>query len=229
MAGEPEEKNTLLGVRDIPGVREMDKLFTTFRRYTKFVFVSKWFLGVFALLLMVSMIAWPLLSRDRAGIRITFTGTETDGSKKIASPVMENPEYEGTDAQNQQFKLTGLRAIQRTPDLVEIQQVNGQLIKLDDSWVGLTSEKAEYVQKENRVELMGNVTISNDAGYVFTTPSAHIDTKTMHVTGKEHVEGVGPQGKLVATGFEIGDNGSVIRFGGKERVKMQLDQMRGKK
>jgi lipopolysaccharide export system protein LptC len=216
---DPDKKSPLWAVR------EVDYLFGAFKRYTRFVFFSKWFLGVFAILLMVSLIAWPLLSKDKAGMRITFQGTDSNGAP-VASPVMESPEYEGSDERGQQFKITGTRAIQKTPELVLIEKVQSQLIKTNGSWVGMTADGAEYYQKENRIELKGNVTVSDDTGYIFVTPSATIDTKTMHVSGKEKVEGSGPQGNILATGFEIDDNGSKIKFGGQSRTIMHIDKMK---
>src|SRR5262249_6618623 len=151
--------------------------------YTKFVLFSKWFLGVFAIVLMSSLIAWPLLTKDRSGIRITFMGTGNPNN--AASPVMEHPQYEGSDAKGQQFKVTGIRATQKTPELVLIEKVDGQLIRANGGWSSLNADTAEYRQKQNHLELIGNVVISSDTGYIFNTPRASVDTKTMHITGNE--------------------------------------------
>ncbi len=206
-------------------VREVDHLFARFRRYTRFVFYSKWFLGGFALILMVSLIAYPLISKDRSGIRVSFVGTDNAG-KPISSPVMENPEFKGTDAKDQQFKITGTRAIQKSEDLVVIEQVEGQLIQQHGGWVSVTADMAEYMQQARKIELIGNVTIADDSGYIFVTPRATVDTATMDVEGKAQVEGSGPQGNLLATGFKIRNNGGEITFGGRDRVNVTIEQMK---
>lgn len=207
------------------GVREVDHLFSAFARYTRFVLYSKWFLGVFALLLMVSLIAYPLISKDRSGIRVSFVGTST-GSAPTTSPVMEKPEYRGSDKQGQHFLVRGTRATQKTAELVIIEQVDAQLTRADGSIVTLTADRADYQQQARRIDLRGNVHVKDSTGYDFTTPSAVVDTATMNVDGQEAVDGVGPQGKLLATGFKIRDNGKAISFGGTDRVNVTLDKMR---
>lgn len=207
------------------GVREVDHLFSAFARYTRFVLYSKWAFGIIAIVLMVSLIGYPLLTKDRSGIRVSFVGTDSKG-QPISSPVMNNPEYQGTDANGQQYKVTGARAIQKTPELIVIENVEGQLVRADGSFVALSADSAEYKQKAQFIDLIGNVTITDASGYTFLTPRATVNTATMDVDGNEAVEGDGPQGKLLATGFKIRDNGKQISFGGTSRVTVKLDKMR---
>lgn len=219
MNDEPDKKFSLWGVR------EVDHLFSAFARYTRFVLYSKWVFGVFALVLMVSLIAYPLLTKDKSGIRISFVGTDSKG-QPISSPVMNHPEYQGTDKNGQQYKVTGLRAIQKTADMIVIEKVEGQLLRKDGSFVAISSDSAEYQQKAQRIELIGNVNVSDASGYTFVTSRAMVNTDNMDVDGAEPVEGTGPQGKLLATGFKIRDNGGRISFGGASRVTVHLDKMR---
>lgn len=206
------------------GVREVDHLFSAFARYTRFVLFSKWFFGIFAIVLMVSLIGYPLLTKDRSGIRVSFVGTDGTGSH-ASSPVMTNPEYRGVDAGGQQYIVKGLRAVQKEGDLIVIEQVDGQLLRADGSFMTLTSDSADYRQKANRIDLNGNVHVMDSAGYDFTTPRASVNTANMDVDGDQQVDGVGPQGKLLATGFKIRDNGKIISFGGTSRVTLTLDKM----
>lgn len=206
------------------GVREVDHLFSRFARYTRFVLYSKWAFAIIAALLIIGLIGYPLLTKDRSGIRISFVGTDASGMP-IAAPVMNNPDYQGVDAQGQQYKVTGLRAIQQTPELIIIEQVEGQLLRADGSFVALTADKAEYMQAKGIIELMGNVNVNDSQGYTFVTPRATVNTSTMDVTGNAPVEGDGPQGKLLATGFKIEDNGQKITFGGSDRVTVDIDKM----
>ncbi len=207
------------------GVRKVDHLFSAFARYTRFVLYSKWVVGVFAVLLLVSLIGYPLLTKDRSGIRVSFVGTNGK-DQPVASPVMNNPEYQGTNTSGQQYKVTGLRAIQKTSDMIVIEQVSGQLVRADGGFVALNADSAEYQQKAQRIELIGNVHVDDASGYSFTTSRAMVNTDTMDVDGNAPVEGTGPQGKLLATGFKIRDNGKRISFGGRDRVTVTLDQKR---
>lgn len=206
-------------------VKEVDHLFHRFARYTRFVLYSKWFLGGFALLLMSSLIIWPLISTDNSGMRISFTVDE--GKNKVSvgtNPVMNNPVYEGTNENGDRFKITAQHATQKTADLVVIEKVEGQLLTQEQRWISLTADRADYTQAQNNLVLTGNVTLVHDAGYNFVTPQAVIDTKTMHVKSNQQISGEGPMGTLLATGFEISDNGNRITFGGTGRVTVHLEK-----
>ncbi len=207
-------------------VREVDHLFSAFRRYTRFVFFSKWFLGVFALVLMSSLIAYPLLTKSRDGMRVSFVGSANNPGSAAASPVMNNPEFRGTDDKGQQYKINGIRAIQQTQDLVVIEQMNGILNKPNNSYNTLKADRAELQQQEKILNLYGNVTVTDDTGYVFVTPHATVNTLTMDVDGTDQVQGNGPEGNLLAIGFKIRDNGNDIFFGGTGRVNVVIDKMR---
>lgn len=222
---EPPQSNTpKTGLSANWAVREVDHLFSRFARYTRFVLYSKWFLGVFGLLLIVLLVAWPLISGSRSGTRIAFIGTEQMPNATSSAPTMENPIYEGVDAQDRQFKVTGLRAIQQPGDVVLVQHVEGQLLTKGDAFVSLTAEQALYRQKDAVIDLSGNVTVMHSNGYIFTTPSASIATDTMEVSGREQVTGEGPAGNLLATGFKIRDNGNVVQFGGVGRVTVTIER-----
>jgi len=211
------------GLSNIWAVREVDHLFSRLSRYTRFVVYSKWSLAGFALVLLVALVVWPMLSTDRSGMRVSFIGTEQIPGKSSVSPTMDNPVYEGSDKNGRQYKITGLKAIQANSDMIVVEQVEGQLVG-GTSFVNLSADRAEYNQKEQRIELQGNVHVLNDEGYSFTTPTATIDTATMMVTGQQQIVGEGPMGKLLATGFEIGDNGTKVKFGGTGRVNMVIDK-----
>lgn len=204
-------------------VREVDHLFTRFARYTRFVLYSKWFLGIFALLLLTVLVVWPMVSKDKTGMRISFVGTSSMPGKGSVSPTMNNPIFEGTDKNGQPYKLVGARAVQATSELVVVEKVEGQLLT-KNSFVSLMADRAEYRQKRNSIDLLGNVNIIHGEGYTFVTQAAQVNTKTMDVTGSGKIEGEGPLGNLLATGFQIRDNGNIIRFGGKGRVTVVIEK-----
>lgn len=207
-------------------VREVDHLFSRLGRYTRFVFYSKWSLAVLAIVLVLALVVWPLLLKDKSGVRVSFIGTAEipKNGGTGASPVMNSPVYEGTDASGQQYHITGKRAIQQSNDLIVVEQVQGQLTTKSNSTIQLTADRADYYQTQNRMELTGNIHVTHSNGYTFETSRATVDTKTMHVIGKEAVSGHGPTGNLLATGFEIIDNGAKVRFGDSGRVNVTIDK-----
>lgn len=205
-------------------VREVDHLFHRFARYTRFVFYSKWFLGLFGIALIVALVLYPIFSKDQSGMRVSFISKEMEKlNGPGAAPSMASPVYEGVDKKGQQFKISGALATQVNADLVIIDKVEGQILT-GKTFVSLTADKAEYRANDHRIELLGNVNVIHGEGYNFTTQQATIDTTTMQITGKQQITGVGPMGNLLATGFEISDNGKNVHFGGQRRVNVVIDK-----
>jgi LPS export ABC transporter protein LptC len=203
-------------------VREVDSLFSRLGRYTRFVIYGKWSLLVVALLLMASLIIWPLVAADKSGLRISFVDN-TSAKQSPTSPVMNNPEYSGSGKNGQQYKITGKTATQKTPTLILIDTVEATMTKQDGSWRILTAERAEYRQDKKLMDLYGKVTLVDAQGTSFVTEQATIETETSRIYGTHRITGEGAMGNIVASGFEITDNGSHIRFtGGDAPVKVTI-------
>lgn len=202
----------------------MDHLFGKLGRYTRFVALSKWSLVAVAMMLMASLVVWPLVTKDKTGLRVSFVGTSTvDGNP--SRPVMTNPQYYGVNENGQEYKVTGETATQQSSSLVVIDKVSAQLSKPDGSWVALTADHAEFQQDKKLIDLFGNVNVLDDQQNQFITDEAKIDATTMHVVGEKPIRGVGLQGNIVASAFEITDNGNRIIFkGGDEQLRVTVDR-----
>jgi LPS export ABC transporter protein LptC len=193
------------------GKENIEHLFGRIRGYTRFVALSKWSLVGVALLLVALTIAWPLITKDHSGLRVSFT----DKNSTVAapeSPVMNNLEYRGVGDQGQVFIIRGATAVQQTANLVVLTTVVSQMEQASGKTYTLTADRAEYQQDIKRVDLFGHVTLLDDAGGRFVTEHATIDTATMDVTGTDPIEGTNANGKLLASGFEIRDNGARMMF-----------------
>lgn len=190
---------------------DAEHLFGRIRRYTRFVAFGKWSLLVVALILAASLIIWPLLSSEKSGLRVSFSGAPQDG-QKAASPVMTNPEYRGVGAAGQEFKISGKTATQKTPTLVVMEVVEAQMTKADGTWNSLTADRAEFQQDKKIIDLFGHVTLIDAKGSSFTTERATIEISPLHIYGSEAVSGVSASGNILASGFEIVDDGARIIF-----------------
>lgn len=205
-------------------------LFARLGRYTRFVMFSKWMLAVLAVVLMACLIALPLLSKDRSGIRLSFVDKGVGKGQPVASPVMQNPEYRGSDAKGQQYRVNGKRAIQMTSTLIMIEEVEAQLAGAGGSWRSLTAARADYHQDTRQLDLQGEVTLLDGQGYEFVTERATIDTQTMEVVGDRPISGVGALGNILASSFEIRDSGKHIVFrGGEKPVRLHMDRKKSQK
>lgn len=205
-------------------VEEVDQLFVKVARYTRFVLFSKWFLGVFALLILVGLIAWPLITNDNSGVRVSFVST--DGTVSGTHPVMNAPRFSGSDHRGQQYTITAKQAIQQTPQTVLLEQVEGQLLGASGRVLMARANSALFHQDTKMVELSGNVNLMDDQGMFFVTEKLVVNVGTMDVDGSEKIEGSTASGKLVATGLKIRDSGNSITFGTVPRVNVTIQAMR---
>lgn len=210
MVDEPHDKHA--GFSAWWAVREVDHLIGKLGRYTRFVFYSKRALVVVAAILTLALIAFPLLTKDRSGLRVSFVDSKTAAANKVASPVMDNPEYRGQGSSGQQYKITGKTATQSTPTLVIIDHAEGQELMTTGKWYQLTADRAEYQQDKKIVELYGNVNVYDMNGTNFVTEHATVEMQTMHIWGTDRITGTSDMGNIVASAFEIEDNGDHIIF-----------------
>ena len=208
-----------------PGLREADTVFGYISRYTRFVVFSKWFLGVVSLLAMTLLIAWPLLSHNNSGVRVSFVMQEGKNGQSSVTPVMNKPRYEGADNKGQKYTITADKATQQSTTLIGLENVAADMFPSSGAWLSLTAKAGEYHDDSKLLFLSGGVMLYHEDGYQFTTERVKVDTKTSTAHGDLAVEGQGPMGKLLATGFEIRDNGSRILFGGRGRVNMTLNKV----
>lgn len=190
---------------------DAEHLFGRIRRYTRFVALSKWSLLGVALVLTASLIIWPLLSADKSGLRVSFSGTPADG-QKATSPVMTNPEYRGLGEAGQEFKISGKTATQKTPTLVVMEMVEAQMTKANGAWNSITADRAEFQQDKKIIDLFGHVTLIDAKGSNFTTEHATIEMSPLHIYGREAISGISANGNILASGFEIVDDGARIIF-----------------
>lgn len=204
----------------IPGARSEDdnaSLFIMLARRARFVLLSKWFLGVFALVLLASLIIWPLL-QSQEGTRISLTSSGENMAGGASFPTMFSPRYQGVDGNLRQYTVTADKAVQQSKERVLLENVSAEMFFQDQSWMTMTSQRGHFSEKNQLLTLDGNVTLTHANGNVVVTEHANIKVKENYAWGEGQVSSTGPTGKLLATGFEIRDNGSSMRFGKQGRV-----------
>jgi lipopolysaccharide export system protein LptC len=214
---QPERLSTL---QRLP--QEIESMLRKVARYTRFVLFGKWFLAVVSLLILMVLVIWPMVSRDSSGVRISVVSGLPKALDPTSKPVMQNPNYQGIDNKGQNYTVTALRAIQESDSKVLLEAVKAELFLQDQSWMSLSAARAEFLQDSKLLTLLGGVKLQHDGGFTVNTPTARIDTNTSIASGEAQVVAEGPMGKLLATGFEIRDNGDYMKFGLKGRVNVQI-------
>lgn len=190
-------------------------------RYTKLVLVGKYTLGTISLVLIALVITIPLFDHSKSGARISFVSSTASHQDM---PVMNRTKLQGVDTKNQPFTITADKVVQESEELVHLYNVQGDLLRANNSWLNMTANEGLYDSQSKHLVLTGNVTLYQDTGYNFTTERVEIDTKQAVASGKEEIQGEGPLGNMVAMGYEIADNGKRMHFGGSGRVHVHLNR-----
>ena len=157
--------------------------------------------------------------------RIHISDTE-QAPEEIATVTMENARFAGVDAQNRSFNVTAVRAVQSADDSnhIDLQQPKANIVLTSGAKVAVESE-AGGLQRDTRIlDLIGNVTLTQDRDYEFHTTRVRVDLNERTAAGDAPVEGRGPQGDIKAEGFDILDGGTRVIFRGRTHVVFQSRQ-----
>lgn len=188
-------------------------------RYTRLVLVGKYTLGSISLLLIALVISIPLLDSSNNSARISFVSST---ESTLDMPVMNRTKLQGVDAKNQPYTITADKVVQESNERVHLYNVQGDLLKANNTWLNMTSQEGFYYSDAKRLELIGQVTLYQDNGYSFSTQRVDVDIKQAVASGAEEIKGEGPIGNMVAKGFKISDNGQHMFFGGIGRVTVRI-------
>ncbi len=176
-------------------------------------------------------------TQRRTGIRLPFGrrtaelsphSSQLVGLLKLLLPAalrMVNPRYVGLDGENQPYALTADSATQvaGNPDMMQLEQPKADLTMKDGSWVALSAPAGIYDRLRQTVHLSGGVSVFQDTGYAFFSPTADIDLIVGSASGDDPVEGQGPFGNLTAAGFRILDKGHRVIFLGQSHLTLRAD------
>lgn len=205
-------------------IRESQHLFSRFARYTRFVMVSKWSLLAVAGVLILSLILWPIITKDKSGLRVSFVDHNSVKSAP-ESPVMSKPVYTGSGASGQEYKVTGTRAIQQSATYIILENVEAEMKKPNGALYMLSAKRADYDQTKKHIEFIGEVMVKDAKATTFATERATMETETSRIYGTAPVAGESLSGKLAASGFDIRDKGNHIIFvGGEKQLSVIIER-----
>jgi lipopolysaccharide export system protein LptC len=185
--------------------------------YSLFARLMRYALPIVAVVLLATVVIWPLISGREDGFRLSFTPANPIDSGPL---VMENARYIGIDSQNQSYTVIAEQAIQESAeaDLIELISPKADIILSDNGWLALTADRGNYLRASEILDLEGRVNSFSDEGFEMRTEAARVELALGRASGSLPVEGQGPLGVLNAVGFELIDGGATIRFGGPVRL-----------
>jgi len=180
-------------------------------------------LPLVALGLVGLIIAWSRINPIIERIHISET---EQAPEEIETVTMENARFAGIDSQNRSFNVTAVRAIQSADDNnhIDLQLPKADIVLSSGAKVAVRSDKGGLHRDTQILELVGQVTLTQDQDYEFHTEKARIDLDARTAGGDSPVEGRGPQGDIHAEGFDILDGGARVLFRGRSRALLQANQ-----
>lgn len=194
-------------------------------RYSRFVNMMKVALPALALLLTVTVVAWPRLQNTASDLfAVSFSDL---GGRNVESQRLVNARYHGTDADNRPFMVTADLAEETEPGsrVVRLTHPKADMTLGDGAWVMMGADTGLYHQQDNTLELVGGVDLFHDQGYEMHTPSVTLDMRAGTAVGDQPVTAQGPLGSLAAEGFTYDRAAGRVEFTGKARLLLRPESM----
>jgi lipopolysaccharide export system protein LptC len=176
--------------------------------------LTKWVLPLGAMGLLSLIALWPQIdaATTKARLALNHVSGEVDGGKLI------DARYNGLDEKGRPYTVTAATAWQITADKVGLTLPKGDITLENGTWLMLTARQGTFIQKQNQLDLVKDVTLYRDDGTTMHTESASIDVRAGAAGGSEPVHVEGPFGVLDAQGFTVMDKGNAIDFPGPAHV-----------
>ncbi len=168
-------------------------------------------------LLLVVLGAWVLVKGFLTGFG--------DGQGHGATIHMSNAHFYGRDGEDRPYILSASEATRQSGDMTRLNLAKPALTYNAEGLKPTTiaADQGVYREDSRMLGLAGHVTLTDDAGDVFTTPSALVDTQKLTVNGWNGVRGTGPRGVITARAYGVYDHGEHIVFSGDVHSVMKPD------
>ncbi len=159
---------------------------------------------------------WP--GTERLRLRGAIAVTElAEGTDAVLDTTLT-----GIDAKGRPFKIEAdvVRNIGSELEPMLLSAPHGELTLKGGGRLTLTANDGRYDRQLQQVELSGAVTLIDPSGYEMRSSVARIDLPAGEASGNQPVRVEGPLGTLDAEGFRVTDDGRVVNFTGKSRMRI---------
>jgi lipopolysaccharide export system protein LptC len=189
---------------------------------TSIVAKIKYLLGLGVMLLLASLILWPLLYSIDQPLKLTFNALET---KEAQPKTMVNPRFHGLDKFNRPFNIKADDASQQGESLVALKNISGDMAVQNNQWVMLEATEGLANTENKTLHLTGKVRLYSSEGYEINSTSVDADLNTGIATSTVPVQIQGPLGLLTGTGFVLDLNEQKLNITG--RIHLTLYPQEG--
>lgn len=189
------------------------------RRYSSFVGWMKLVLPTMAVALLGLVLAWPRLTGGDDRFKVGFASLSPDSVESLS---MVNARFFGVNSRNQPFTVTADVATEDSPEtgLIVLDQPKADFLTPKGAGVYIEAHRGFYDQKQQLLDLEGEVNLYHEDGYEMHTEKARIDLKTSTAEGHVPVKGQGPKGRIDGQGFRILEKGAEIHITGRSTLNL---------
>jgi lipopolysaccharide export system protein LptC len=137
---------------------------------------------------------------------MNFSRRTPAGPGTVATVV--GPRFEGRDSHDKPYTLVADTARRRREAVDLVDLVNPRLE--DAASTAVQAREGVWNSKDKVLDLVGDVVMTDAAGYTFTSDRTRMYVEENRVEGKTPLNGYGPIGEVRADEYEVVDNGNRI-------------------
>lgn len=186
-------------------------------KHTSVVAKIKYLLGMAVMVLLASLILYPLLYPVDQPLKLSFSAEDTE---KAEPKTMTNPRFHGIDKHSRPFNIRADEAFQKSDVIVQLKNITGDIAMEDGAWAMMEASKGEITTDTRKLTLSDVVKVFSSDGYEINATNAHIDLSAATAQSKQPIMMQGPIGILRGTGFFLDINEQKINITG--RVKLTI-------
>ena len=199
--------------------KEVDNLTASFKRYRIFVLSLRFLLPLLAGGILFAIIFFAENEDKSAKIKVENIASKKLPTKEITSVgVMENPRFQGVDADNQPYSLKAEQAWQKNTNEIEMRNITADITTADGNWISAVAGEALYFLVENITNMQGGVEVfvtGDDNSVVqIQTESAKLDIKNSTISGDTAIHVKSDFANFSAKGFVANREAEKITFTG---------------
>lgn len=197
------------------------------RHHSRLVVFLKVILPSFAAVLVGLVIIWPQLTAQQEEA-ISLLSMET--SEMPQDQMMVNPRFFTVDEKGEPLNVTASNAYELPGEerRIQLNEVKADLLRNNDQYFLLEAKRAVYMQADDAIELLDQVNLYTEDGYEVDTTQAKLHLKDRSLSGQAKTIVRTPVGNAESMGFEVLDNGKVVRLSGKTKIIFYPDRKEDK-
>lgn len=203
---------------------------TQHRKKIKRTNILRWvkrFLFITAIVVLITLILWPEISKLREQQILSHHDFEDE--IRIRNR-LGAPRLHSVDEKGRPYFLKAKTAFQKDKQITDLEAPDSTMEMTDGSTLKVYAHHGFYNDVTKMLDYQEDVNLKTSTGYHFKTSRAFVNLQKKIAFGDQKVVGEGPTGKIWSEGFEAYESG-VVRFTGKSRLiisKINLNSMKTK-